>query len=55
MGMCVVPKINKWNSLIMTPINRVLSYIIKYGDEMRARIDIGFSAVEDNSKPPDST
>jgi hypothetical protein len=43
--MCVVPKINKWNSLIMTPINRVLSYIIKYGDEMRARIGIGFSAV----------
>jgi hypothetical protein len=36
----------------------VLSYIIKYGDEMRAGIDIGlFSAVEDDnsSKPPDST
>jgi len=36
----------------------VLSYIIKYGDEMRSGIDIGlFSAVEDDnsSKPPDST
>jgi len=27
----------------------VLCYIIKYGDEMRAGIDIGFSAVENNN------
>ena len=33
----------------------VLCHIIKYGDEMRAKIDIGFPAVEDNSKLPNST
>ena len=27
-----------------------LYYLIKYGDEMRAWIDVGFSKVEDNSK-----
>ena len=30
-------------------ITSVLCYIIKYGDEMRVGIDIGFSAVENNS------
>jgi hypothetical protein len=30
-----------------------LYYIIKYGDEMRAWVDIGFSTIEDNSKPVD--
>ena len=30
-----------------------LKYIIKYGDQMRAGIDIGFSAVENNGKLPD--
>ena len=30
-----------------------LYYIIKYGDEMRAGIDIGSSVVENNSKLPD--
>ena len=35
--------------------NSVLSYIIQYGDEMRAGIDIRFLAVEDNSKLPNST
>jgi len=33
----------------------ILCYIIKYGDEMRAGVDIGFSAAEDNSKLPDCT
>jgi len=33
----------------------VLCYIIKYGDKMRAGIDIVFSTVENNSKLPDST
>ena len=30
-----------------------LYYIIKYGDQMRAGIDIGCLAVENNSKLPD--
>jgi len=34
----------------------ILCYIIKYGDEMRAGIDVGFPAVEDSTKlPPDCT
>lgn len=33
----------------------VLCYIIKYGDKMRAGIDIVFSTVENNSKLPDCT
>ena len=35
--------------------NSGLYYIIKYGDELRAGSDIGFSAVESNSQLPDST
>ena len=50
-GYVVVLKIIKW-ILIMTS-NSVSSYIIKYGDELRAGIDIKFSV--DNSKLPDST
>ena len=30
--------------------NSGLYYVIKYGDEMRAWVDIGFSSIEDNSK-----
>ena len=36
-------------------IYSVLCYIIKYGDKMRAGIDIVFSTVENNSKLPDCT
>ena len=39
----------------MTFDTSILFYIIKYGDEMRAGIDIGLSAVEINSKLPDCT
>ena len=39
----------------MTFNTSILFYIIKYGDEMRAGIDIGLSAVENNSKLPDCT
>ena len=28
-----------------------LYYLIKNGDQMRAWVDIGFSKIEDNSKP----
>jgi hypothetical protein len=28
-----------------------LYYMIKYGEQTRACVDIGFSTVEDNSKP----
>jgi hypothetical protein len=43
------------DSLIMT-FDSGLYYIIKYGDQMRAGIDIGFLAVENNnSKLPDCT
>ena len=42
------------DSLMMTS-DSVLCYIIKYGDDVRAGIDIGFSAVANNSELPDCT
>jgi hypothetical protein len=55
-GYVVVSKKKIFDSLIMT-FDSGLYYIIKYGDQMRAGIDIGLgsSAVEDNSKYPDCT
>ena len=53
-GYVVVPKSKQMDSLIMRS-NSILCYIIKYGDEMRGGINIGFSDVEDSSKPLDST
>jgi hypothetical protein len=48
-GYVVVPERKEKGSLIMTT-DSVLCYIIKYGDKMRAGINIGFSAVENSSK-----
>ena len=53
-GYVIVSKNRQMGSLIMTS-GSGLYYLIEYGDQMRARIDIGFSAVEDNSKLPDRT
>lgn len=53
-GYVVVPKKKKNRTLTMTT-DSVLCYIIKYGDKMRAGIDIVFSTVENNSKLPDCT
>ena len=43
-------KEKKWILLLMACETSGLYYMIKYGDEMRAWVDIGFSRVEDNSK-----
>jgi hypothetical protein len=51
-GYVVVPK--EMDSLIMTS-DSALYYIIKYGDQMRAGIDIGSLAVENNRELPDCT
>ena len=48
----VVVRKRKMGPLIMI-FDSILCYIIKYGDEMRVGVDIGFSAAEDNSKLPD--
>ena len=55
-GYVVVPpkKKTQIDLLIMTT-DSGLYYIIKYGDKMRAGIDIGSLAVENNSKLPDCT
>ena len=53
-GYVIVPQKKRKDSLIMTS-NSVLYYLIKYGDQMRAGIDIGSLAVENNSKLPDCT
>ena len=42
-GYVVVPKKNEMKLLLMTS-NSGLYSIIKYGDQMRARVDIGFSS-----------
>ena len=55
MGMWLFQKENQKDSLIMTSGNSGLKYIIKYGDQMRAGVDIGLSAVENNGKLSDRT
>jgi hypothetical protein len=53
-GYVVVPTERRMDSLIMIS-DSGLYYLIKYGDEMRAGIDIVSSAVENNSKLLDCT
>ena len=49
MGMWLFLKKKEMDSLMIGILISVLCYIIKYGDEMRVGIDIGFSTVENNS------
>ena len=54
-GYVVLPTKSQKLDLLIMIYESVLYYIIKYGDEMRAGIDIGSSAVENNSRLPDCT
>ena len=45
---CVCDRFEKKRMLIMNIFDSGLCYVIKYGDEMRAWIDVGFSTAENH-------
>ena len=52
-GYVIIPENKKQTISWCMTSDSGLYYIIKYGDQMRAGVDIGFLAVENNSKLPD--
>jgi hypothetical protein len=57
MGMWLFPKKKHQMDSLIVPVTSdiALYYTIKYGDQMRAGIDIGSLAAVNNSKFPDCT